>query len=526
MFRVLIADDEAWVLALVRSSVDWENLGLELVGETASGPETYEKILELQPDIVITDIRMPGLGGIEIMEKVRLAQLRVEFIILTGYSSFAYAQAAVKYDAVRFLMKPLNEQELRQALTAAVERLRDRRAVETTGRQARSQLRELREAFLLKTLRTESGAYGMPLETINEKYDCRFRDGHFFVLITHCERLPDEGRMEEMAALSVKAFRPMANDTQCFWSERRMIAIVNTPFSPSEDYVKRAGTLLQQQITLCRPAGIRLTMGMGTVENSWATLYRSAQTARWALRAQVLQGQGRLYTWKNRETRKDNPHIRLPISRELQLTTLIETFEADEIALTVGSLVDQILLITDESEDLFLLLEQLVDIYRQTVTRMGIGGAMCLLSRQEYLQQLEQCDTMDQLKETLGRLMAEPLRNYRSGQSDQEGSISAQIKAYVARHYRENLRLMDIADALCRNPSYIGTIFKREMGLSFSEYLAAYRVNVARNYLLDTQMTVAGIAETVGFSDLRHFSKTFKKLVGLTPAAYRKKSVR
>lgn len=116
MYKVLIADDEFWVAALIRNSIDWDTMGLELIGEASDGEEACEKILSLHPDIVITDIRMPGLNGIELMEKIRLMRLKVEFIILSGFDSFAYAQAAVKYNAVSFVLKPLDEEELRQAL--------------------------------------------------------------------------------------------------------------------------------------------------------------------------------------------------------------------------------------------------------------------------------------------------------------------------------------------------------------------------------------------------------------------------
>lgn len=178
------------------------------------------------------------------------------------------------------------------------------------------------------------------------------------------------------------------------------------------------------------------------------------------------------------------------------------------------------------SDLLFLVLEELIKIYRQTVNQMHIGDLTGLMTQQQYLACLEQCDSLPQLKQLLCRLFVHPLERYRQEQSCSETNISSQIKLYISKHYQENIRLIDIADHLYRNPSYIGYIFKRDMGISFSEYLAAYRINIAKAYLLDTRLTISNVAEAVGFGDTHHFSKTFKKLVGMTPAAYRKKSVR
>ena len=527
MSRVLLADDEAYVAALVRGSVDWAALGLEVVGEAATGEETYEKILSLGADIVITDIRMPGLSGLELMERVRLERLRVEFIVLSGYNRFDYAQAAVRYDAVSYVTKPLDEQELERALRSAVARIQSSQAVQAASEQASSQLRELRASFLRRLLEEGSGdgAY-TTLEQVNQRFGCRFRDGSFAVCITHCDQPPGAALLDRLAEAAEGLLSGFAYDCQHLTEERRLVLVINGPFVPPERYVELARDLLLRQIALCRPVGIRLTMGLGAVENSWLLLHRAYGTARQALRRRILQGPGRLYPWRGAEALAQNPHIRLPLQRELHLTAQLETFAADQVAETLEELVSQLLQITDDAGALFALLEQLVDVYRQTIQRMGVAAQVGLESREQYLEKLERCDSLPELRRTLRALLAEPLAAYRRNQAGQEGGISAQMKAYVAQHYRENLRLLDIADQLYRNPSYIGTVFKKETGVGFNEYLAAYRIQMAKGQLLEAGQTIAGVADAVGFCDVRHFSKTFKRLVGMTPAAYRKRSAR
>ena len=527
MYKVLIADDEFWVAALIRNSIDWDTMGLELIGEASDGEEACEKILSLHPDIVITDIRMPGLNGIELMEKIRLMRLKVEFIILSGFDSFAYAQAAVKYNAVSFVLKPLDEEELRQALLTAVERLHSIHVFQETTAQAQSQLEELRNAFFFRTIKAESeDSFSASLETINQKYSCHFQEGHFFVITAQLERIPDPALCRKAAERSLALLRASALDAYFLSEERRFICIVNASFSPLEDYRKLAALLFQCQESLCRQADIPVSAALGTIETGWPRLYRSYAVSCRLLRSRVTDGFGRLYLWDSQRNASDNPHVHLPISWELHLSTLIETFETEELEGSLKNILDQVIQVSPGSDLLFLVLEELIKIYRQTVNQMHIGDLTGLMTQQQYLACLEQCDSLPQLKQLLCRLFVHPLERYRQEQSCSETNISSQIKLYISKHYQENIRLIDIADHLYRNPSYIGYIFKRDMGISFSEYLAAYRINIAKAYLLDTRLTISNVAEAVGFGDTHHFSKTFKKLVGMTPAAYRKKSVR
>ncbi|MBU9736747.1 response regulator [Diplocloster agilis] len=527
MYKVLIADDEVWVTALVRGSIDWTDMNLELAGEAENGDEAYEMILSLRPDIVITDIRMPGLSGIELMEKVRLTDLKVEFIILSGFDSFTYAQAAMKYNAVSFVLKPLEEEELRQALQKAVERLSSEQIIRQTVSQARSQQEELRREFLLRTVRAgEEENFSLTLEGINQKYDCHFRDGHFFVMIIHMERIPEANLLQQMLDASLRLPETGVYDRYALRDGRRLILLINTPFSPTEDYTRLASGLFQCLDGLCRPAGIQITAALGPVSNSWPLLHQSYEGAFCLLRNRLTDGVGRLYFFSKPKSGNENPHIRLPIRRELQLTTLMETFEIEELEQNLNDITDQMLQISGKSSDLFSVLEQIVKLYCQTAAQMCIASQIGLLTTREYMERMEECDTIKQLKQAMRELFVLPLRTYYQEQARNETNISAQMKRYVSRHYQENIRLIDVANQLYRTPSYIGYIFKRDTGTSFSEYLAAYRINIAKTYLTDTQQTIAGVAEAVGFCDMRHFSKTFQKLVGMTPSAYRKKSGR
>ena len=115
--KVLIADDEAVVLEGLKYIIDWEALGFSICSQAKNGNETLEKLLKLSPDLVLLDIRMPGLTGIEIVQIAREKGFAGHFIILSGYSDFSYAQTAIKYGVDFYLTKPIDEDELENAVT-------------------------------------------------------------------------------------------------------------------------------------------------------------------------------------------------------------------------------------------------------------------------------------------------------------------------------------------------------------------------------------------------------------------------
>ena len=118
MIKVLIADDEKKICRLIEMLCDWESLGMEIIGYVHNGPEAIEMISEKKPDILIVDIRMPGCDGIEVIRRAREMNLSMEVIIISGYADFAYAKAAITQGVSAYLLKPIKQNELEEAVNA------------------------------------------------------------------------------------------------------------------------------------------------------------------------------------------------------------------------------------------------------------------------------------------------------------------------------------------------------------------------------------------------------------------------
>ena len=184
--KVLIADDEIKVCRLIQHLVDWDALEMDIVGFANDGKTAYESICEKKPDIVITDIRMPVYDGLELIRRAKEVNPEINFIVISGYSQFEYAQQAIKYGVKDYLLKPLKKRELENSLTeikesheSLIKSTRIRNEMESIIEASRE---HIRENFLMKTLQnsaTNPLKADMSLEQLNEQYGCKFHKGFF-----------------------------------------------------------------------------------------------------------------------------------------------------------------------------------------------------------------------------------------------------------------------------------------------------------------------------------------------------------
>ena len=132
MIKLLVVDDEIWIRERISKEIPWESVQAEVVGTAEDGQEALEMAEELEPDIIITDIRMPGFDGIELLRELRKKSLDIKVILLSGYNDFSYAKEAIKYGAFDYILKPAEDQELlnvvnRCVMTIEIEREKERR---------------------------------------------------------------------------------------------------------------------------------------------------------------------------------------------------------------------------------------------------------------------------------------------------------------------------------------------------------------------------------------------------------------
>ena len=303
MLKVLIADDEYKVGFLVKKLIDWDKLNLEFAGLVQDGMTAYEKICECAPDIVITDIRMPVLSGLELIKKVIDEGRSVHFIVISGYKYFEYAQQAIKYGVEDYLLKPIDEVELNQILKKIADtetnREKESRSVDTMVKK----LHDSRYILHREFLNSISGDWEMNLEEVNKNYGLNFGDGLFRVI---CCKLDGDNRVEKneqqinlilkkTGALVEQAFQGCVRDIAITYQKNSAVtAVINYTAECRDEVEQRIDRLFQSQMDyLSGFEHYELTMGLSSECGEFGRLHVAVETAREAVACRILGGAGR-----------------------------------------------------------------------------------------------------------------------------------------------------------------------------------------------------------------------------------------
>lgn len=202
MLKVIIADDEKMICLLISQLLDWKELDFEIAGMAYTGIDAYQMIVEHRPDLVITDIRMPGYDGIELIKKVKEAGIQTEFIMISGFKQFEYAQNAMKYGVKYYLLKPIEEdklleivQEIRQDIYDRIKHRMYESNLETEVKETRD---KMKKRFLTSILPRKNGRdsdVGIDREMVNDEYKTQFQDGVFQAIVVKLdtEYQPEDG---------------------------------------------------------------------------------------------------------------------------------------------------------------------------------------------------------------------------------------------------------------------------------------------------------------------------------------------
>lgn len=162
MLKAILIDDEKKIIALMEGLVDWEAIGIEIIGTATSGRQGMEMILERHPDIVVTDIRMPGIDGLEMIRQLKGMGLDISFVLISGHKHFEYAHTAIKYGVENYLLKPINKQELQDNLVSVRDKILNSRDILSEQYRSGIRWRSFRERCGWNSYQSWSGGNGLP----------------------------------------------------------------------------------------------------------------------------------------------------------------------------------------------------------------------------------------------------------------------------------------------------------------------------------------------------------------------------
>lgn len=461
MYRVIIADDEPWVAYRLIHLVSWADLGFEVIDTAINGIEAAQKCLDQKPDILISDIRMPGKDGLEIIKALRDEGMPIECVLISGYAEFDYAQRAIKLGAFDYLVKQVSREQL-EALLLRLKNKLDERALGTEA--VFALLDEDNETSIADWIPHESGFFGHA----NFQF-CTFeiQEGEYPALrYLHADR--------RFTQTILRAGRKKATALLSF---------------------ENAATLSEEWRDPSAYCGYSM---IGTSKSSFYQLYRQSDIA--FLTSKFLNHEKTLYI-----DQYDASYI---MRLTMDLRAALKNREYGCVARTIRTFS-----IFCEN----LCLDKICDVYKKVLDVFHECGYLVdwVGESSDYHGILSEFASLDDLFQGFIDCLG--------GVPDVE-NVMPRIVKYVDENYTQDLRVHDLAQTFHFSPSYLSTLFKKHTGENFTSYIAEKRIAYSANLLRHSDLSIQEIADRSGYSDYFQFNKTFKRIQGITPGRYRRDS--
>jgi len=520
--KVILVDDEMFARKGLAGLIPWEKYGFEVAGEAEDGEEALEMIGRLSPDVVVTDIRMPVLDGLEMIREAQERGYRdTHFIIISGFGDFKYAQQAVRFGVQDYLLKPIDEYELIACLVRIGEQLK--REQERT--EAEDALRRPSLFEALVSGRAEERGLDADRDTLGWPADLQYR----YYAVELNDAPPDEdaeaslrraGDISRALARVVSGAESMprcAGEPYVHFRDRYDLGLL-LPGPADAHEAKALGERLARAAGT--DGGIAPRVYIGEAVTGLQRARQSFLSAQEARRAKFAKpGEAALLF---DETRDTTPCVCQEIDPAVY-AALLEALEEQD-ADAMGGALDRMLGAFGEqgfaTEAVAAAVSRVV--YGATaIVRTMQGDERRLQTMSGTLGWQEVPRSLAGLRGLLLAFLTE-CAGYISSlrESIGKGDI-AKIKAYIDRHFHENISLKSISQRYYMNAVYLGQLFKKTYGVYFNEYVLQLRIQEAKRQLRQTDKKVYEIAASVGFCNADYFVTQFEKVERKTPTAYK-----
>lgn len=531
MIKVVLADDEPKVCDLISRLVEWESHDMKLVGVAHNGIAAMDLIRLHHPDLVISDIKMPGYDGLILLQKARELFPEIEFVIISGYRQFEYAQTAIQYGVCDYLLKPINRENLQETLHKIHIRHGRRTVVQSNEHVIRSTLlRDLLDQHVV----TESD-----IAALNDAYQFHFApDDALSLFVLKADALDSAeldteikadistGLKESMWALLQKHVQPLCHDIEVLENGYFVWGILGAPKQELRAIrTELLNTIKELRVKFSLFSRLRLSMAIAPPCEGCGSLNEAMTLARRMLDQRLNDRHSVLF---------EQPVTEAEFPRQAMLSTFSTSMESLIDVMDRENIQDSLERYQSELQAYKLAGYQLYDmaisgyhaIYDATqrnLMQKNIADAAKRIRSEAAFQTLaEQCGSVERLFSVFKEQALGMIGEYQELVSSSNTRPINMAKQYIQDHYQQHLSLDEISEHVGFNPSYFTTLFKKETGQTVVEYLTETRIKQARQMLRTTRMTVQEICEAVGYRDGKHFLKTFKKETGVSPNEYRK----
>lgn len=513
MYKVIIVEDEMFVRLGIKISVDWESMGMEVVADVENGQQALEACEALNPDIVITDIKMPVMDGMTLIKKIRKKNERIRFIILSCLEEFQAVREAISLGVSDYVLKlTMTQEDMEKVLLKVKKELvvmdkgrreqgmaKDKKKFEDSLRNYlyyRLDMAQDRKRMIEEQLSKPGTQIRMAVMEIDHYPEIKriFNDAYGSILDSAVENILRE--------LLIQVNHILLSE-----KDGRYIMILEEEEGGFSEQLEQLLEKIRE--ILKRYAKSSVSFGISVAGKGYQPLYEMYHQCGQALEKKFFYGLNRNYLYSNQNSCK------MLIQRKIN--QLIQRMNKDK------AVEDRL----KEAGDGFCQHENPITI--RHYFEHAVNVEMCRILPEGHQRYRITDQFISRLKEsqTFDGVLAvyESCMDYLKGDPDGQEQLSKPVKDilhYISQHYSEDITLDQVSRMVELSRTYVCGMFKKEMGVNLTNYIMNYRIEKAKELLRDTNLRSYEIAEKVGFQDDSYFSRTFKKVTGRSPNAYKK----
>lgn len=491
--RVILVEDEFWTLEGLKLTFPWDEYRLRVEASYTNPQEGLEAILDLCPDVIVTDIMMPGLSGLELIQAVRAAGLDAEIIIISGYQDFSFVQEAMHYGVSDYCLKPIQSDAPHKVLRKIAHRLDEK---------VELQRRERWGIF--------NGLYANDVigERVRKAFAWQHLHQHFTVAVAAEDKMPhDLYELISVAQVTTGQFSMTILDGLCY-------LLYNAP----NENVTCAEDLPPE---LCEIPWASSCVHVGADK-----LHLAAEEAEIAYQTALWNGYEGSLSYRVLKTSIKNQWMGF----------FFRSIEGGNMP-SVFALLD---LFVEQAKKRFFMLSDWADFWHHLCTYMAYREGDALDSTNFFSLTWDELPLLAETPDLLIQLIKDDLKYLKGSDSrtpldvvGEDGALEQiprtfstnqhieEIVTFIQTHFVENITLQTLTDRFYLNPNYICSLFQNHLGVTFTSYLNAWRLEKACELITSSNVLLSDIAECVGFNDYSYFSRLFKRNYGVSPAKYR-----
>lgn len=535
LYSIILVDDEEEVRKSIIKQIDWESAGFQVVGDAENGEDALEKIEVLEPDVVLTDIRMPYMDGLTLAEKIRQRYPSTKVVIFSGYDDFEYAQKAIKLNVTEYILKPVNVEELTSILKRIKsnldEEIEEKRNVSRLRENYRKSLPIIREQFFNDMVHRRLA--DDLIESKLREYDIPITGARKWIIAAiDVEKSDDRSKKtlslheeEELIPISVMQIVREKLKSYCRFSLFQSTAEAGLVVIAALDDDNTTTGLIDVLGDICKETKrileVPVTIGIGHSVTGLSKIAGSYQSAVEALGYKAVVGSG-ITIYINDMEPVGSGKLEFDNSDESDFISAVkfgpdEKIEAVMVRIS-GKLESARVHYRQQQVYVFGVLNTVIQMIQQYDLNLEeiLGGEL------EYLSVIDKL----QKREEFGEWLLKTARKMNQAINQERDMATRQVIQQAKQYIMDNYQNPDLSvEMICRHlhmsPAYFSTMFKKETGQAYIAYLTEIRLNKAVELLNKTDDKTYVIASKVGYQEQNYFSYVFKKKFGVSPTKFR-----